>query len=114
MKTTTVLFKILFTCWTNSRKWCSLEFMKQGKELDWTLPGLSERGLYPIDPRSRLWYLDKGSAQPALINTRRQLPLMSAFAMTSHAAQGQFFSHGAIVDLIKLAKTVVQCQVTSP
>ena len=30
---------------------------------------------------------------------RRQLPMTPAFAMTSHAAQGQTFSKGAIVDL---------------
>ena len=31
--------------------------------------------------------------------TRTQLPLMLAFAMTAHSAQGQTFSDGAIVDL---------------
>ena len=36
----------------------------KGMELDWTLPGVSERGLYPIVPRSRAWYLDNGIAQP--------------------------------------------------
>ena len=45
------------------------------------------------------WYLDKGRLHPMLKLTRQQLPLMPAFAMTAHAAQGQTFSKGAIVDL---------------
>ena len=69
------------------------------KELDWTLEGMSEPGLYPIVPVKRDWYLDKGRLHPMLKLTRRQLPLMPAFAMTAHAAQGQTFSNGAIVDL---------------
>ena len=72
---------------------------KDGKELDWTLEGMSEPGLYPIVPVKRNWYLDKGRLHPVLQHTRTQLPLMPAFAMTAHAAQGQTFSDGAIVDL---------------
>ena len=72
---------------------------KNGKELDWTLEGMSEPGLYPIVPVKRDWYLDKGCLHPVLKITRQQLPLMPAFAMTAHSAQGQTFSHGAIVDL---------------
>ena len=30
-----------------------------GQEMPWTLPGLTEKGLYPIVPRKRNWYLDK-------------------------------------------------------
>ena len=60
---------------------------------------MSEPGLYPIVPVKRDWYLDKGRLHPMLKMTRRQLPLMPAFAMTAHAAQGQTFSNGAIVDL---------------
>ena len=72
---------------------------KNGKELDWQLEGMSEPGLYPITPVKRDWYLDKGRLHPMLKMTRNQLPLMPAFAMTAHAAQGQTFSNGAIVDL---------------
>ena len=43
-------------------------------------------------------YLDKGRLHPVLHIKRRQLPLTLAFAMTAHAAQGQTFSKGAIVD----------------
>ena len=72
---------------------------KDGKELNWTLEGMSEPGLFPIVPVKRNWYLDKGRLHPVLRHTRTQLPLMPAFAMTAHAAQGQTFSDGAIVDL---------------
>ena len=72
---------------------------QNGKEVDWTLEGMSEPGLYPIVPVKRDWYLDKGRLHPVLKITRQQLPLMPAFAMTAHSAQGQTFSNGAIVDL---------------
>ena len=60
---------------------------------------MSEPGLYPIVLVQHDWYLDKGCLHPVLRLTRSQLPLMPAFAMTAHAAQGQTFSNGAIVDL---------------
>ena len=72
---------------------------RNGNDLDWTVEGMSEPGLYPIVPVKRDWYLDKGHLHPMLKLTRNQLPLMPAFAMTAHAAQGQTFSNGAIVDL---------------
>ena len=72
---------------------------KDGNDVDWTLEGMTEPGLYPIVPVKRDWYLDKGRLHPMLRLTRNQLPLMPAFAMTAHAAQGQTFSNGAIVDL---------------
>ena len=62
------------------------------------MPGLSEPGLYPITPITREWYLDRGKLHPQLRIQRKQLPLMPAFAMTAHSAQGQTFSKGAIVD----------------
>ena len=74
-------------------------FTKEGKELPWTLPGLSVKGLYPITYRTGVWYLDKGRPQPMLKISRRQLPLAPAFAITSHTAQGQTCRRGAIVDL---------------
>ena len=65
----------------------------------WRLPGLSEAGVYPIVPRKSSWFLDRARAHPVLRIRREQLPLAPAFAMTSHAAQGQTLSDGAIVDL---------------
>ena len=37
---------------------------KNGNELDWTLEGMSEPGLYPIVPVKRDWYLDKDDYIP--------------------------------------------------
>ena len=72
---------------------------KSGEPLPWKLDGMIEAGVYPIQPVRREWYLDKGRQFPQLKIVRRQLPMTPAFAMTSHAAQGQTFSKGAIVDL---------------
>ena len=74
-------------------------FDSKGKPLSWQLPGMKEPGVYPIVPVRRDWFLDKGRLHPQLKIRRRQLPLTPAFAMTAHAAQGQTFSKGAIVDL---------------
>ena len=71
----------------------------EGKELPWRLPGLSENGLYPIVPRKRTWYLDKSKKFPQLKISRQQLPIAPAYAITSHASQGQTLEDGAIVDL---------------
>eukprot|EP00973_Karenia_brevis_P092314 12411803-Karenia_brevis.AAC.1 len=71
----------------------------EGADVDWQLEGTQEPGLYPIVPKRSSWYLDKGRANPVLRIRRQQLPLAPAFAVTSHAAQGQTFSGGAIVDL---------------
>ena len=62
---------------------------------------MAEPRVYPIVPVKRDWYLDKGRLHPQLRINRRKLPLTPAFAMTAHvhAAQGQAFSKGAIVDL---------------
>ena len=72
---------------------------KNGKDVPWTLDGLKEPGLYPIVPRKGCFYLDKGRMHPVLQIRRQQLPLAPAFAMTSHAAQGQTFTRGVVVDL---------------
>ena len=72
---------------------------RNGNDLDWTVEGMSEPGLYPIVSVNCDWYVDKGRLHPMLKLTRNQLPLMPAFAMTAHAAQGQTFSNGAIVDM---------------
>ena len=70
-----------------------------GTQVAWQLPGLCEPGLYPIVPKKSAWFLDRGRVHPVLKIVRRQLPLAPAFAVTSHAAQGQTFKKGAIVDL---------------
>ena len=74
-------------------------YTTEAAELPWTLPGSTEKGVYPITPSTGIWFLDKGRPHPVLHIGRRQLPLMPAFAMTSHAAQGQTCNKGAIIDL---------------
>ena len=37
---------------------------KDGTDLEWTLPGLSEPGVYPIVPMKQDWYLDKRRLHP--------------------------------------------------
>ena len=64
----------------------------------WTLAPLTEPGLYPIRPKPATWFIDKGRQHPVLAVQRRQIPLAPAFAITSHAAQGQTLP-AAIVDL---------------
>ena len=77
-----------------------VKFMSpEGGEVDWKLPGMPENGPYPIVPKKSSWFLDKGRQHPMLRIYRTQLPLAPAFAMTSHAAQGQTLTSGAIVDL---------------
>ena len=72
---------------------------EKNKPCNWRIDGMTRDGIHPIIPRSREWYLDKGKRHPQLKVIRRQFPLAPAFGMTSHSAQGQTFSDGAIVDL---------------
>ncbi len=65
----------------------------------WHVPGAPGPGIYPIVPRQRGWFLDKGRTFPVLEIKRRQLPLIPAFSLTAHAAQGQTLK-AAIVDLL--------------
>ena len=67
-------------------------------DVTWTLPGMDERGLYPIRPWERTWYIDRNRKKPVLAVKRYQVPLAPAYAMTAHAAQGQTLD-AAIVDL---------------
>ena len=62
------------------------------------LTGLAP-GVYPITPQRRTWFLDAGRKHPCLAVTRKQLPLLPAFAMTAHQAQGQTLKAGVIADL---------------
>ena len=68
------------------------------EDANWQLPGTSEKGVCPIRPWKRSWFLDRRRRKPALQVARWQLPLAPAFAMTAHASQGQTLS-AAIVDL---------------
>ena len=67
-------------------------------DAEWTLPGLVEKGLYPICPRRSSWFLDKSRKVPMLRISRQQIPLSPAFAITAHSSQGQTM-RAAIVDL---------------
>ena len=89
-------------------------FAKDGKDLLWTLPGLTVKGLYPITPSTGTWFLDKGRPHPVLRISRRQIPLTPAFAMTTHAARGQTCDKGAVVDFEQLVTAALPCQVTWP
>ena len=63
------------------------------------IDGLSTPGLYPVSPQKKEWFVDKGRPHPGLKVKRRQFPLAPAFGVTAHAAQGQTFKQGVIVDL---------------
>ena len=64
----------------------------------WTLPGMSEQGVYPVTKATGEWFLDKNRRFPVLKIKRRQIPLAPAFAVTAHAAQGTT-KDAAAVDL---------------
>ena len=64
----------------------------------WRIHGLAT-GVYPIVPKRATWHLDAGRKSPVLAVRRRQLPLIPAFAMTAHQAQGQTLEEGIIADL---------------
>ena len=69
-----------------------------GAREGWRLPGLRTRGLYPVEPVTRSWHLDKGRKPRPLLEVKRvQFPLSPAFALTAHAAQGKTMD--CIVDL---------------
>ena len=74
-------------------------YEKNGDEVAWQLDGTTEPGMYPIECKKSTWFLDKGRKNPALRITRCQVPIAPAFAFTAHAAQGQTYEQGAIVDL---------------
>ena len=65
----------------------------------WRIDNL-DPGVYPIAPRRATWYLDEGRKAKTLSVRRTQLPLLPAFAMTAHAAQGQTLQEGVIADLV--------------
>ena len=59
-----------------------------------------EKGVYPVVPLKRTWHLDAKRRAPQLAVQRTQLPLLPAFAITAHGAQGQTLSEGVIADLV--------------
>ena len=59
-----------------------------------------EKGVYPVVPLKRTWHLDAKRQAPQLAVQRTQLPLLPAFAITAHGAQGQTLSEGVIADLV--------------
>ncbi|CAK0877809.1 unnamed protein product [Prorocentrum cordatum] len=69
------------------------------KPCKWTIGGLRTPGLHPVVPQKKEWFVDKGRPRPRLKVKRRQFPLAPAFGVTAHAAQGQTFKEGVIVDL---------------
>ena len=64
----------------------------------WRIDGTPGPGIYPLIPKKKSWYLDKGRMFPQLEIQRHQLPLAPAFAWTAHTAQGQTLA-AAIVDI---------------
>ncbi|CAK0818888.1 unnamed protein product [Prorocentrum cordatum] len=69
------------------------------KPCQWTIEGMKTPGLHPVIPQKKEWFVDKGRPHPRLKVKRRQFPLAPAFGVTAHAAQGQTFKQGVIVDL---------------
>lgn len=55
------------------------------KPYTWQLDGITGPGIYPIQPKTRGWYLDQRREKPQLLVRRYQLPLAPAFAITAHA-----------------------------
>eukprot|EP00438_Fugacium_kawagutii_P013325 Skav213524 [mRNA] locus=scaffold1184:334:2472:- [translate_table: standard] len=65
----------------------------------WRVEGLDEDNVFPVMPQKKPWHLDKGRRRPLLRITRKQFPLSPGFATTAHAAQGQTYAEGAVVDM---------------
>ena len=52
-----------------------------------------------MTPQRQAWHLDKGRRRPVLRVTRQQFPLAPGFATTAHAAQGQTYAEGVVMDM---------------
>ena len=90
--------------WSKPPKVVFVQFFEEDengnvKPASWRIDGTEANGVYPITPVKKDWFLDSRRKFNKLKIKRRQLPLAPAFALTAHAAQGQTFSGGAIVDL---------------
>ena len=79
-------------------EWVRVDGKKVEKPCSWTLDGMSEPGVYPIQPWPRSWYLDQRRDNPVLKVSRFQLPLAPAYSITAHGSQGQTL-RSAIIDL---------------
>ena len=55
----------------------------------WQPEGLAELGFYPIVPKTKSWYVDKGRKVKTLKVSCTQLPLTPAYSMTAHSSQGK-------------------------
>ena len=84
--------------WSAGHRQPSVVFLKFDN-VDWQLDGTSEPGVYPIEPVTRTWFLDRNKPKPVLKVVRRQLPLCPAFAITAHFSQGKTME-AAILDLM--------------
>ena len=84
--------------WSAGHKQPSVVFLKFDN-VDWQLDGTTEPGIYPIEPVTRTWFLDRNKPKPVLKVVRRQLPLCPAFAVTAHFSQGKTME-AAILDLM--------------
>eukprot|EP00435_Cladocopium_sp_Y103_P075251 s10_g55.t1 len=65
----------------------------------WRVEGIDEDNVFPVAPQKKPWYLDKGRRRPVLRVTRKQFPLAPGFATTAHAAQGQTYKEGVVMDM---------------
>ena len=65
----------------------------------WRVEGLDEDNVFPVAPQKKPWHLDKGRKRPMLRITRKQFPLAPGFATTAHAAQGQTYAEGVVMDM---------------
>ena len=65
----------------------------------WRVAGVPEDNVYPVAPQRKPWYLDKGRRRPILRVMRKQFPLAPGFATTAHAAQGQTYKEGVVMDM---------------
>ena len=76
----------------------SIVYVSFQTEQIWQIGSLPPN-VFPIAPMRSTWFLDSGRAKPQLAISRRQFPLVPAFASTAHAAQGQTLPQGVIADL---------------
>ena len=65
----------------------------------WRVDGMAADNVFPVAPQNKPWYLDKGRRRPVLRVTRKQFPLAPGFAATAHAAQGQTYKEGVVMDM---------------
>ena len=72
------------------------EMKKEGKKIiekpcDWQIDGMSEPGLYPIQPRSRSWHLDQNRTKLRLRASRWQVPLRQLMLVERTQAKDRHF-----------------------